>query len=214
MAAMSKFAVLLGGHVKPTQRLKKQIAGARVMAADSGIAHCEMLGILPELWVGDFDSSSAALQDKYAMIPRQSFEVEKDATDGELAIAEAMRRGATELILVGGFGGQLDHILAHAGFVVALVRRGMDAFMTSGDEEAYALVDELTFSDLPSGTRISVAPMADLKALSLSGVKWPLHNRDVPLGSALTLSNVVAGPVKMALRFGAALVLIYPTELE
>jgi thiamine pyrophosphokinase len=211
---MSKFVILLGGHVKPTSRLKKQIGDSRIIAADSGIAHCDVLGIQPELWVGDFDSSSAALQNQYAHIPRQSFDVEKDATDGELAIAEAMRRGATELILVGGCGGQLDHTLAHAGFVVALTRRGMNAFMTSGDEEAYALVDELQFDDIEKGTRISVAPMTDLKALTISGVKWPLHNHDVPLGAALTLSNVVAGPVKMALRFGAALVLIYPTELE
>jgi thiamine pyrophosphokinase len=211
---MSKFVILLGGHVKPTRRLKNQITQARVIAADSGIAHCEALGLLPELWVGDFDSSSPALQAQYLNIPRQTFDVEKDATDGELAIAEAMRRGATELILVGGCGGQLDHTLAHAGFVVALTRRGMDAFMTSGDEEAYALVDELQFNDIAKGTRISVAPMTDLKALSISGVKWPLQSRDVPIGAALTLSNVVAGPVKLALRFGAALVLIYPTELE
>jgi thiamine pyrophosphokinase len=211
---MSKFAVLLGGTVTPTQRLRMQLVGARVIAADSGMAHAAALNLKPELWVGDFDSSDAALQNTYAHIERQTHDAEKDATDGELAIAESMRRGATQLILVGGSGGQLDHTLAHAGFLVALERRGMSAFMTSGHEEAYPLVEEVSFDDLRVGTRLSIVPMTDLKMLSITGVKWPLSKRDVPLGSALTLSNTVIGPVSIDLRFGAALVLIYPTSLE
>lgn len=213
-AAMSKFAILLGGTVVPTTRLRMQLVGARVIAADSGMAHAATLGLLPELWVGDFDSADATLQSSFAHVERQIHATEKDATDGELAIAEAMRRGATQLILVGGSGGQLDHTLAHAGFLVALERRGMSAFMTSGNEEAYPLVQELYFDDVRIGSRISIVPMTDLKSLTITGVKWPLTKRDVPLGAALTLSNVVAGPVNIDLRFGAALVLIYPTTLD
>jgi thiamine pyrophosphokinase len=211
---MSKFVILLGGTVTPTKRLKEQIKGARIIAADSGMAHAEPLSVTPELWVGDFDSASKELQETYAQIPKLEFPAEKDATDGELAIAEAMRRGATGLILVGGFGGQLDHTLAHAGFLIALERRGMSAFMSSGHEEAYALVEELELDDLAEGTRLSIVPMSDLKMLSISGVKWPLHKRDVPLGAALTLSNTVAGHVKADLRFGSALILIYPKVSE
>jgi thiamine pyrophosphokinase len=211
---MSKFAILLGGKVIPTQRLRMQLVGARVIAADSGMIHASTLNLTPELWVGDFDSSDVQLQASYVHVPRQTHDAEKDATDGELAIAEAMRRGATQLILVGGSGGQLDHTLAHAGFLIALERRGMSAFMTSGDEEAYPLVEEINFDDLRIGTRLSIVPMTDLKMLSVTGVKWPLSKRDVPLGSALTLSNNVAGPVTIDLRFGAALVLIYPATLE
>jgi thiamine pyrophosphokinase len=211
---MSKFVILLGGSVTPSKRLKEQIAGARVIAADSGIAHAATLDLEPELWVGDFDSSNNKLQKLYTQVPRLTFPAEKDATDGELAIAEAMRRGATELILVGGFGGRFDHALAHAGFLIALEKRGMPAFMSSGHEEAHPLVEQLALVDVAEGTRLSIVPMTDLKALTITGVKWPLTKRDVPLGAALTLSNVVAGPVNIELRFGAALVLIYPNTLE
>ena len=211
---MSNFAILLGGNVKPTKRLKKQLEGARVIAADSGMQHADSLSLKPELWVGDFDSASPHLQKKHKDVPRQTYDVEKDATDGEIAIAEALRRGATSLILVGGFGGQFDHTLAHAGFLLALTKRGMKIFMSSGDEEAHALVDEIAIDDLSFGTRLSVAPFADLRGLTLSGVKWPLTKRDVPLGSALTLSNIVTGSVRISLLSGSALILTYPTELE
>ena len=211
---MSNFAILLGGNVKPTKRLKKQFEGARVIAADSGMQHADSLSLKPELWVGDFDSASPHLQKKHKDVPRQTYDVEKDATDGEIAIAEALRRGATSLILVGGFGGQFDHTLAHAGFLLALTKRGMKIFMSSGDEEAHALVDEIAIDDLSFGTRLSVAPFSDLRGLTLTGVKWPLTKRDVPLGSALTLSNIVTGSVRISLLSGSALILTYPTELE
>jgi thiamine pyrophosphokinase len=214
MEPMSNFAILLGGNVKPTKRLKKQLEGARIIAADSGMQHADSLGLKPELWVGDFDSASPHLQKKHQDVPRQTYDVEKDATDGEIAIAEALRRGATSLILVGGFGGQFDHTLAHAGFLLALAKRGMDIFMSSGNEEAHALVDEMAIDDLSFGTRLSIAPFSDLRGLTVSGVKWPLTKRDVPLGSALTLSNIVTGSVRISLLSGSALILTYPTELE
>ena len=51
------FAILLGGQVMATDRLKRQLAGSRVIAADSGILHAPELGLDVELWVGDFDSN-------------------------------------------------------------------------------------------------------------------------------------------------------------
>ncbi len=208
---MSKFAIFLGGAVTATARLEKQIEGATIIAADGGIAHAKVFGVTPKLWVGDFDSATQQHLQDFADVPKQQFPVEKDATDGELAIAEAMRLGATELILVGAFGGQFDHTLAHTGFVLGLARRGMAVFMTSGHEEAHALFEDLELPDLAIGTRLSIIPLVDLKALTVAGVKWPLNRRDVPVGSALTLSNVVTGPVDIELRAGTALVVFYPT---
>ena len=212
MAAMTKFVILLGGSVTPTRRLQKQVLGAQVIAADGGMQHAEILGLNPELWVGDFDSTSPHLDRKYRDTPRQKFPMEKDATDGELAIAEALRRGATELILVGGFGGQFDHALAHAGFLLALAKRGMNIFMTSGNEEAFPLVQDLKLENLQMGTRLSIAPFSDLRGLTVTGVRWPLQKHNVPLGSALTLANIVTGTVQLELLSGSALVLIYPIE--
>jgi thiamine pyrophosphokinase len=212
MAAMSKFVILLGGPISPTPRLLHQVREARVLAADSGMAHAKILDLEPELWIGDFDSAPKKLQREFAHVPRQEFPVEKDATDGELAISHALREGADELILVGGFGGQFDHALAHAGFLLALGKRDIAAMMTSGTEEARPLNGSLALDDLKPGSRLSVVPLSDLAGLNIDGVKWPLHNRNVPLGSALTLSNVALGPVELSLRAGQALVITYPVQ--
>ncbi len=55
MAGMSKFVILLSGDLMVTPRLHRQIAGSRIIAADSGMKHASTLGIVPELWVGDFE---------------------------------------------------------------------------------------------------------------------------------------------------------------
>ena len=45
---------------------------------------------------------------------------------------------------------------------------------------------------------------------ALDGVHWPLKQRDVPLGSTLTLSNAATGPVHIRLRSGYGVAFAYP----
>jgi thiamine pyrophosphokinase len=211
---MSKFAILLGGPVIPTARLKEQLQGSRVIAADSGIRHAARLGLTPELWVGDFDSADAADVSAYHHVERLEFPPEKDATDGDIAISEAFRRGATEIMMVGGFGGQFDHVLAHAAMLLAMTKREIPCMITSGIEEAHGLTWETKLPGLPAGTRLSIVPMSDLKGLTLTGVKWPLTNKSVPFGSSCTLSNIVISDVTIELTLGSGLIIIYPQEQE
>jgi thiamine pyrophosphokinase len=209
---MSKFAILLGGDVTPTKRLKKQVAGRRVIAADSGIAHATALGLAPELWVGDFDSAGTALEAVFAHVPRQVHPAEKNASDGELAIKEALARGARDIVLVGAFGGQFDHMIAHAMLLMELARRGVTALLSSGHEEAHALTQLLLFVDLAPATGLSIVPLTDLKGLTITGVRWPLKEHFVQRGSTLTLSNsCLGGRAAVGVESGEALVILYPT---
>ena len=96
------FTILLAGSVTATPRLHSQITRTRIIAADAGMAHAVTLGLEVELWVGDFDSCDPALLHQHDFVPRHEHPSDKDATDGELAIAEATARGARSLVLAGG----------------------------------------------------------------------------------------------------------------
>lgn len=209
---MTRFAILLGGDLTVTPRLKSQIRGARVIAADSGMMHAAALRIIPELWVGDFDSAGSELTVQYRDVPRETFPAEKDATDGAIAVEGAIRRGATEIVLLGGLGGQTDHTAGLLGQSIRIARQGIHCLLTSGIEEAWPLIGGRMTVDLPEGTRLSIIPFTDLVGLDLTGVKWPLSQRDVPVGSTLTLSNVALGPVEISVTSGHGIAIAYPPQ--
>ena len=211
-AGMSKrFTILLAGDLTVTDRLKAQVEGSRLIAADGGMAHAAALCMVPELWIGDFDSSDARLMAQYPDVPRQTHPPAKDTTDGELAIQEVMAMGAGEIVLAGGLGGQMDHAFAHLMLLLKAHARGLKVMMTSGHEEAWPVIDDGLELEFPVGTRLSVLPVTDLIGLNIEGVRWPLEACDVVLGSTLTLSNeVTASPVKVSVHKGMGIVLAYP----
>ena len=214
MAAMSRFVILLGGDLTVTSRLRRQIAGGRFIAADSGMKHARALGIVPELWVGDFDSAGSELMLDYAHVPRQTYLADKDATDGEIAVKEALRLGASEFVLIGGLGGQSDHATAHLGLALHLAQSGHRCFISNGNEEAYPLIAGSHDFDFGAQSRLSIIPWSDITGLNLTGVKWPLSNKTLALGASFTMSNVALGPVKLSFASGIATAIAYPTQID
>jgi thiamine pyrophosphokinase len=208
---MSLFAILAGGDLAVTPRLLRQIAGARIIAADSGIRHAPALGVAPELWVGDFDSSSEEDRDRFTAVPRQSFPRDKAKTDSELAIDAALARGAAQVALVGAFGGtRADHEFHHMTLAIRLAEGGTIICLSSGKEEGWPVVAGETRPGIDAGTRFSILPFTDLAGLSIAGARWPLDNRDVAFGDTLTLSNVATGEIAISLRRGRAFLLAHP----
>jgi thiamine pyrophosphokinase len=213
---MSTFTILLGGDLIRTPRLDRQVEGTRVIAADAGIGHARLLGLMPELWVGDFDSVPADLPADLAAVPRQIFPPEKDKTDGELAIAAALERGATSLVLAGAFGGKrADHAFLHLALSLQLAEAGIKVLLTSGAQEGVPLQPGKAGFDYADGTLFSVLGFSDLSGLTVSGAKWPLDHVEVAFGSSLTISNEVKsdktwGRLEIALGHGRALLLAHP----
>lgn len=212
---MSTFSLLLGGEVIQTPRLEAQVAGTRVIAADSGIRHADMLGLVPELWVGDFDSAPAHLPSHLAKVPQERFPAEKDSTDGELAVSIALDLGAKELNLVGAFGGaRADHAFLHLALALSLAEQGIDVLLTSGAQEGIPVLPGHTKAfDYADGTLFSVLGFSKLTGLTIKGAKWPLNAVEMPFGSSLTISNAVKGKLEVALGSGRALLLAHPYPL-
>jgi thiamine pyrophosphokinase len=207
---MTRFSILLDGTLDPTDRLRAQVAGSRVIAADGGIRHAHALDLDVELWVGDFDSTDGDLAARHGHVERQTHPAAKDRTDGEIAVDEALKRGAREIVLVGGLGGQSDHALGNIMLGLGLEREGIPVIITSGGEEAYPLLPGARALDLPPASRISIIALADLVGLSLTGVEWLLEDRTVKLSSSLTLSNIVVGPLEITLGEGYGVIVTYP----
>lgn len=210
----STFTILLGGNLTVTDRVHAAVAGSRFIAADSGMRHAAALGVQPELWVGDFDSSDAALIEQFPDVERQPYPPAKNETDGEIATLEAIERGATRLIFLGALGGERsDHALQHLFHAMSLTERGLDILLTTGTEEAVPLLPGEKRLDLPKGSLFSVIGFSALEGLDIRGARYPLDDFSLPFGSSRTVSNVAEGPVNFHLKTGRAMILARPYDL-
>lgn len=215
MIENTKFAILLGGALTVNARLEALIAGARAIAADGGIRHAGVLGLAPELWVGDFDSASLAEQSAWAHIPRQVYPAAKDLTDGEIAIQAAIERGADRIVMVGAMAGERsDHALLHMLQAITLAQQGIDVVLSSGEEEAVPLLEGQRKIELRPGATFSILALSDLGGLTIEGARYPLARAHVPFAASRTLSNVAAGPVRISLDSGRGLVIARPDDLS
>lgn len=203
----ARFTILMDGDLTPTERLRSQVAGTRVIAADGGMRHASPLGLEPEIWVGDFDSTPDELLDGNGHVPRQDFPARKAISDGELAVTRALEAGARSLVLCGAMGGtRSDHMLFHIMLALRLAHeKGIEVLLTSGTEEAMPLLPGKPASpDWPAGTLFSVIPFSPLSGLTIERADWPLDAVEVEMGSSLTLSNVSADGLRIILGSGTA----------
>lgn len=209
---MSTFVILLGGDLTVTDRLRAQVKGARFLAADGGMRHALSLGVEPELWLGDFDSTDPDLLEKFTAVPRETFPVAKDMTDGELALNKAYQLGAKRVILCGAFGGErTDHTLLHLTMATRHAILGRQILLSSGFEEAYPLVPGEFHYNLPEASVFSILSFSQLEGLTIEQAEWPLDKITLPLGSSLTVSNVVRGTLYVSLRLGHAILIAKPS---
>ncbi|GGR00549.1 thiamine diphosphokinase [Deinococcus ruber] len=197
--------ILVGGRLTRTPALSALPRPALVVAADGGGRHAAALDISVDAWVGDFDSSDGLHLDA----PRFSHPRNKASTDAELAAALARERGATELYVLGAFGGRFDHTFALALGAVRMQAEGCGVTLHSGDEWGRPLLPGVALHlPLRHGQTFSVLAASDLSGLSIGGARWNLDRVAVPLGSGWTVSNEAAGEVVCRLEAGTALVTV------
>ena len=117
-----KAVVVLGGELIGGCWVKDILKSSDIIvAADNGISHCIKLGVEPDISVGDFDSilpKNLTAAKKLGWEIKQ-FPEDKDKTDGQLAVEEAINLGAETINIIAGIHGssRFDH---HIGNILLL----------------------------------------------------------------------------------------------
>ena len=198
---------------------------ARVVAADGGARHAAPLGVRLDRWVGDGDSIDRDVLDglRASGIAGDLAPVDKDESDTELAVREALRLGATRLSIIGAMGGpRSDHALANVGLLALPGVADMDAvILTSGARiRLIAAPDDMgaaVATGLPGrvGDPVSLLPMAsEVTGVTTTGLRYPLDDEPLLAGSTRGLSNVRAVPLAgVTVRSGRLLVVESPATL-
>ena len=189
---MSTVVIYLGGD-GPVEAPKIKGKVSAVIAADSGLELADSHGIMVNLIIGDFDSADPEIVEKYVSAGsiKEEFPTEKEVTDFELALLAAKDYEAENLIIIGGAGQRLDHLLgnisvlageqtsrwivdAHFGDVnISICRPGQPRNITSKFGECISLI--------PVGGHV--------EGVSTSGLKWKLDEDSFNTNFARGISN-------------------------
>ena len=193
--------VITGGYCN-VQRAKKMlpVSADLVIAADSGYATAQELGITPDITMGDFDSYREALPPQMTIL---RVPCEKDDTDTMLACEYARDHGCTYITIVGGTGGRIDHSISNVFYLEDLRRQGIRVKLTDGENTVQVIMDE-TVTVQNDGGYFSIFAL-DTCVVSLTGCKYPLSRAQLIRQRPYAVSNEVTDECAVVTVQGSAL---------
>ncbi len=177
------------------------------IAADAGYENALALGEKVDLLLGDFDSFVGKLPEGVETI---KVPAEKDFSDTQLAVNEALARGANELVIIGGLGGRLDHTLANISILRELWKIRIYTVMTDGFNRVRYIDSSSTLVPRSHFKYLSVIPLSEkLKGVSIEGCKYPLENKTLfRADPSYSISNEIVGNCALiSLKKGECLII-------
>lgn len=212
MANNSRALIVTGGHPVEESLLRKLASSSQfVIAADGGIKNfLQLQDVKPNLIVGDFDSAPlSGWEELYQDIPKVTFPKEKDYTDTELAILEALKLPIDEIYLIGATGSRLDHTLANMMLLRRIERAGKTGIIIDEYNEIRQIVAGVTIVEKGEWNYMSLVPISERLCVSLKGFKYPLDRAVIDQASTVTISNeIIAEQGEIDLHEGMAFLIL------
>lgn len=164
-----------------------------IIAADNGAKYCEALNVMPHVLIGDLDSISETILEKYKKHGVKIIKAPpmKDETDLELALSYAQEQGATMVHLFGALGKRADMTFAnlliclHPDFIT------LDFRFYTETEEIFLIKDKKEFVG-KKNSLLSLIPLCgNVTGVTTEGVAYPLVDEELIYGVPRGVSNSI-----------------------
>ncbi|RYL92914.1 thiamine diphosphokinase [Sporolactobacillus sp. Y61] len=146
---------------------------------------------------GDFDSLSDIEKEAVlrSSMKIETFPPEKDRTDLEIALEWALKQNPEKLLVFGATGGRVDHMLSAVQLLLSVTQAGVDGSIVDR-KNCVTLLPPGTYhikknAGYPYLSFLSLT--GSVRGLTLKGVKYPLTDTELPVGSSLCISNEPVG---------------------
>ena len=185
-----KAFIFCGGAIFPQYINEIREDSDLVIAADSGYRNALSVGFPIDILVGDFDSLGD-IPDGVGEVVR--LPAEKDMTDTQYAVDLAIKRGATELVIVASTSGRFDHALSLTAILEDLNVRKIRAYIVNGQNRITFIKNSghIVIRD-PNFKYFSLIAATDVvKGVSVEGAKYPLRNKTLTRRVQFAVSNEI-----------------------
>ena len=189
-----KVVIISGGDLGDVDYIEEHLPEwDLIICADGGARHLEKLNLRPNILVGDFDSISPTLLQKYKEmdITVEPYPREKDWTDTQIAVDLAIDKGADWVYIIGGLGSRWDHSYANIMLLYRLAKKGVRAKILPINNTIEIANDILEIRG-QVGQTLSLLPFSQDVIVEFSqGLVYPLDNLTLALDFPLGISNIL-----------------------
>ncbi|WP_079529800.1 thiamine diphosphokinase [Halobacillus hunanensis] len=191
---MKKVAIVAGGPKEFVPNLSEyDEKGMLWIGADLGAEVILEQNVRLDIAVGDFDSvsSESLLRIKESAGKTDTYPNEKNETDLEIAILEALKYQPEHILLFGVTGGRLDHTMVNTQMLYPLVTKGIKGTIIDQQNQVELVREGMhTLKKISQYPYVSFLPVTlAIKGLSLEGFYYPLQEAQLSYGSTRCISN-------------------------
>jgi len=206
-----KVLIITHGDIKDPDYYRDIVSDMEyVICVDGAIKYAYEMGIIPNVIVGDFDSVELEQLNFYNNYDTEilEFPCEKDETDTEIAVKEAIKKGATEITIIGAIGSRMDHTIANISLLYLMLTKGVKGRIINENNEIYLVRDSIKIMGR-AGDIVSLLPFTlEVSGIYTTGLKYPLVDGTMKMGIPYGVSNVmVANEAEIKIKNGLLLVI-------
>lgn len=194
MGRAEPYAAIVAAGRGPLPRRYRE--AALVVCADGGTERARRAGWTPHVVVGDWDSLDPKLLEWVVSTGAQQlrYPTDKDKTDSELAVDVVAQHGFRLAYLLGGLGGRVDHGLANLLLPLYAAKRGVDLRIVAGGTLVQLVRGRVELDGRPGDWVSLFSLRLQSRGITTGGLRFPLVDGVLCLGSSLGVSNEVTAP--------------------
>lgn len=204
-----KVLLILGGEAPAAELVRFWYERSDLrLAADSGFLAYQTAGLVPDKLTGDFDSLGIHWRNLSCEVIHRP---EQTATDFEKAL-DLIPAEASDLILLGGTGGRLDHCLTNLLIASRLPESWQVSFVSEDHLLARVTATVQFVQPVSPGSIVSLIPFNRASGVTTSGLRWNLYDSEMAADAQLGQSNLAEeDTVQAAIRSGCLFVYVQPS---
>lgn len=201
---MKKGLIFLNGNPPDVATLKALDYEDKFIVCADGAYNYLGAYAQPDVLLGDFDSISVAPKGKEV----KKFPVDKDYTDGHLAVLEMAERGVEEVEIYGAFGGRPDHEYANFALLALAASHKINAVI-KGDYDIHFVTDQLRLK-VQKNMTVSIVPYSDTAHIkSTEGLKFSADSLTLNKLHLIGVSNTaVSSEIFVSVCEGSVLIFV------
>lgn len=188
-----KVLIVAAGEPPSPALLKEKLAWCDwVVAVDGGLLPLMELQTVPDAVVGDMDSVETECVERMCKLGSvcERAQVEKNDTDAFLALEMAVKRGACEVVLLGGTGGRIDHLLSNIMLLKWAQQKNI-CLVIEDDLQTLELGQGRFECKGEVGQTVSLIPADKEATVTVSGMKYPLQGLLLTNSRPRGVSNIL-----------------------